>query len=153
LAGLLEVAVQLATGWLDAEWLRAWGSGLTMAICVAAVLVLRYLLSRRNERAADAASAEITQDPEAMISALGRLSRLGLMPTTWSAVTETFTTHPATLRRAQALAVRFGLPFERMRELLENGLADDGHYPIPPAALAESRLYTTVWKQAASLRV
>ena len=153
LAGALEVAVQLAAGWLDTEWLRAWGSGLTMGICVAAVLALYYLVSRRNERAADAAAAEITEDPEAMISALGHLSRLGLMPTTWGAVTETFTTHPPTLRRAQALAMRFGLPFERMRTLLETGIGDGEHYPIPPAAVAASRLYSTAWKQAASLRV
>ena len=153
LAALLQVPLTFAASWLDAEWMLAWGSGLVTGICVSAVLALYYFVSRRNERAADATSAEITQDPEAMISALGHLSRLGLMPTTWNAAIETFTTHPATLRRAQALAVRFGLPFERMRELLDNGLADDGHYPIPPAALAESRLYTTVWKQAASLRV
>ena len=153
LAALLQVPLMLAASWLDAEWMIAWGSGLVTGTCVLAVLAFFYLLSRRAERVADAASAEITQDPEAMISALGRLSRLGLMPTTWSAVIETFTTHPATLRRAQALAVRYGLPFERMRELLESGIPDDGHYPIPPAALAESRLYTTVWKQAASLRV
>ncbi|HET9768944.1 MAG TPA: M48 family metalloprotease, partial [Thermoanaerobaculia bacterium] len=154
LAGLLEVATQLASAWLGAEWLRAWGAGLTMAICIAAVLALYYLLSRRNERDADAASAEITQDPEAMISALGRLSRLGLMPTTWGAVTETFTTHPSMLRRAQALAIRFGLPLERMRALLETGIGDEDHYAIPPAGGgADTRLYTAAWKQAASLRV
>ena len=154
LAGLLQVPVMVAASWFEAEWLVDWGSGLTMAICVAAVLALYYMLSRRNERDADAASAEITQDPEAMISALGHLSRLGLMPTSWGAVTETFTTHPPTLRRAQALAMRFALPFERMRALLETGIGDEDHYAIPPAAAsAGSRLYTAAWKQAASLRV
>lgn len=153
LSVILSVPLAVLTGGLEVDGVVAWGSGLVIGICVLAVLAFFYLLSRRAERVADAASADITQDPEAMISALGTLSRLGLMPTTWSAVTETFTTHPATLRRAQALAVRFGLPFERMRELLENGLGEEVHYSIPRAAVAESRLYTTAWKQATSLRV
>ena len=152
-AGTLEVGLQLASSWLEAEWIAAWGHGLMMAIGISGLLAAFYLTSRRQERAADATSAEITQDPEAMIAALGRLSRLGLMPAAWGAITETFTTHPATLRRAQALAMRFAVPFERMRELLERGTEEDGGYPIPPATLVETRCYTTPWKQAAGLRL
>src|SRR6185503_11424788 len=132
---------------------EAWGQGLVVGGAVFGVLALFYLVSRRFERTADAASAELTQDPEAMIAALGRLSRLGLMPTAWSGLTETFTSHPPPLRRVQALALRHGLPFERMRELLKRGLDDGDRYPIPPAAVAETRSFTTAWKQATGTRL
>ncbi|MES1241113.1 MAG: M48 family metalloprotease [Acidobacteriota bacterium] len=110
------------------------------------LLPLRFLL-RRFERSADAQAAGLTNDPEAMISALGKLARLSLLPLRWTWWEDTTSTHPSMLRRGEALARRFGLPRERMERLLhgEDNL-DDARYELPAATLSEDRVFTTWFK-------
>jgi hypothetical protein len=75
------------------------------------------------------------------------------MPRVFGRITETFTTHPGTLRRAQAIALHFAIPAERMTALLDHGIDAEPGYPIPTGALASSRLYSSPWKQAVVLRM
>lgn len=60
----------------------------------------------------------LTGDPEAMISALGKLARLNLTPLSWGRLTESLATHPALDRRALALAKRSSISSSRVPELL-----------------------------------
>jgi heat shock protein HtpX len=113
--------------------------------------------SRRQEMKADAGSAKLTGDPEALISTLVRLSRLGLLPMRWSFLEEMLSTHPSTIRRCTALAARFGVPQERLEQLLAGeGIQDaaaadaedaaaeaEDRFELPPAVLAPDRLFTT----------
>jgi heat shock protein HtpX len=103
--------------------------------------------SRRQEMKADAGSARLTGDPEALISALVRLSRLSLLPMRWSFLEEMLSTHPSTVRRCAALAAGFGVPKERLERLLageeiEDAAAGD-RFELPSSVLAPDRLFTT----------
>jgi len=120
-------------------------------------------LSRRHERSADAYAGALTGDPEAMISALGKLSRLSLLPLRWSQIQEALSTHPSMERRGEALALRFGIPFQRMHQLLageaapaataETDLGDATGYALPASVLDPERVFTTRFKVRSSLRM
>lgn len=115
-------------------------------LLLAGLLPLRFLL-RRFERSADAQAAQLTNDPEAMISALGKLARLSLLPLRWTWWESTTSTHPSMIRRGEALARRFGLPRERMERLLRGeDTLDDAGYELPAATLSEDRVFTTWFK-------
>ena len=106
------------------------------------------LHSRRQEMQADAGSARLTGDPEALISALVRLARLNLLPMRWSFLEEILSTHPSTVRRCEALAARFAVPRDRLERLLagegiEDAPAAEDRFELPPAVLAPDRLFTT----------
>jgi Zn-dependent protease with chaperone function len=85
---------------------------------ISSVLVL-YFLSRRFERSADDFAALLTNDPENMITSLVKVSKMNLMPITWGKWDERFSTHPATLRRAEHIAKNHGIPSDRLSVLLE----------------------------------
>jgi hypothetical protein len=121
---------------------------------LACLLPVRWL-SRRAERSADAYAGMLTGDPEAMISALGKLSRLSLMPLRWGRLEEAVSTHPAMERRGEAIALRFGIPFDRMLQLLrgETGgapgaaaSAREESWALPPSVLDPGRVFTTRFK-------
>src|SRR5580693_4727615 len=103
------------------------GGGAGFAILIAiALLVLAYVLSflirlalsRSREYLADAGSVELTQNPDAMISALRKIEGRGELPRATSAVMEMcvdnpregfgelFDTHPTVENRVAALAYR-----------------------------------------------
>jgi STE24 endopeptidase len=153
LAGLASSVLQALFGDFPPERQGAVMVALVAGMLSVSALLAVYASARRQERVADRFAAELTSDPEALISALGRLSRLGLMPRVFGRLTETFTTHPATLRRAQAIALQFAIPTERMTALLDHGIDAEAGYPIPGAAIASSRLYTSPWKQAVLVRM
>jgi Zn-dependent protease with chaperone function len=105
-----------------------------------------YFWSRRFEFAADAGAIEATSDPEAAISALFKLSSLNMHPLNWSKWSEKWLTHPSTLRRAQAIARKAAIPFERLPEIAQRGMATDGHYTIPSSAIAGAKILSTTRK-------
>lgn len=119
---------------------------------LAGLLPLRFLM-RRFERSADAYAAMLTGDAEAMISALGKLARLSLLPLRWNWWEDRVSTHPSMIRRGEALALRFGLSYDRMEKLLsgEAGLEDD-RYELPDA-LRPDRVFTTEHKTRAAMPV
>ena len=139
--------------------LVAW-SQLDLLLIVAG-FCLFYLLSRRFERIADEGSVKLVNDPEAMMTALLKVSRLNLTPIQWGKVTGTLLTHPTTLKRVEHLAKVGSVPAERVQQLLalhaqeeqarRAGLADaqasggtsgvisgatssDEHYVVPSSA-------------------
>ncbi len=112
-----------------------------------------YLLSRHFERVADEGSAQLVGDPEAMMTALLKVSRLNLTPIQWGKVTGSILTHPTTLKRIEHLAKVGNVSPERVQQLLAHhaqeeqerraGLAatqiaspitGDEHYAIPSSA-------------------
>lgn len=125
-------------------------------LLLSGLLPLRFLL-RRFERSADAEAARLTDDPEAMISALGKLARLSLLPLRWTWWESTTSTHPSMIRRGEALARRFGLPHDRMERLLrgEETLDESGTagYELPAATLSTDRVFTTYFKARLSQTV
>jgi hypothetical protein len=81
-------------------------------------LLIRYFLSRRFEYSADEFATLVTGAPEAMITALVKVSKMNLMPIYWGAWDEQLATHPATIRRANAIAKRHRIPGNRLQALL-----------------------------------
>jgi heat shock protein HtpX len=103
---------------------REGGGGAGIAVLIAIVLLvlayilsflIRLALSRRREYLADAGSVELTQNPDAMISALRKIEGRGELPGATSAVMEMcldnpregfgelFDTHPSVENRIAAL--------------------------------------------------
>jgi len=110
-------------------------------------LLLFFFLSRRNEFAADAGSAKLTGNAEAMITALARLTRLNTMPLQWGKLDEKILTHPSTLRRIRRLATDGGINEARVSELLRGSFAPPADtYPIPPTALPAGKIFSTRYK-------
>lgn len=77
-----------------------------------------YLMSRHFERVADEGSVRLVADPEAMITALLKVSRLNLTPIQWGKVTGSTLTHPTTLRRVEHIAQVGNVAPQRVQQLL-----------------------------------
>ncbi len=120
------------------------GSAAAWTAGAAGTIVLFNFVSRRFERAADAAAVRISEDPEAAITAFVKLGRLNHMPLDWGRWDERFLTHPSTLRRVRAVAAAGGLPDRRVDELLHADPAADDHYALAPAATG--KVFSTAFK-------
>jgi len=96
--------------------LSDWGVDGLIAVLLAFAGV--YALSRRFERQADAGAMALTNDPEAMITGLLKLSSLNLMPLSWGKGTGASLTHPSTLKRVQRIAARAHIAQARVDELI-----------------------------------
>ena len=98
------------------------GAGIAIVIAIALIalawllsVVIRFALSRKREFLADAGSAELTKNPDAMISALRKIENRGELENANSAVMEMcvdnpregfqdiFATHPSVEKRVDAL--------------------------------------------------
>jgi Zn-dependent protease with chaperone function len=108
-----------------------------------------YFVSRRFEHAADIRGAELTEDAEAQISGLLKLSRLNLMPIQWGKGTGTWLTHPSMVRRAERIAASSGMSAEQLQAIigryqmeLKSGthaqLTSGDHYAVPEATDPEN---------------
>lgn len=118
---LLTTGVRLSPTTLSAiyRWiglLSDWGVGGLLAILFG--FAGMYALSRRFERQADAGAVALTNDPEAMITALLKLSSLNLMPLSWGKGTGASLTHPSTLKRVQRIARQAQISQARLDELI-----------------------------------
>jgi Zn-dependent protease with chaperone function len=123
------------------------------ALIVAIVTLVPYFWSRRFEYAADAGAVEVTGDPEAAISALFKLAQLNMLPIHWSNWSEKWLTHPSSLRRAQAIARKAGIPLERVSDIAQTAAAADDHYVLPDTVAPGVKVHSTHAKQGGSLRV
>jgi heat shock protein HtpX len=123
---------------------RGGGAGVAILIAVALLVVayvlsfiIRLALSRSREYLADAGSVELTQNPDAMISALRKIEGRGELPGATSAVMEMcvdnpregfgelFDTHPTVENRVAALVKYAGGHDPGPIALPEPGTSDD----------------------------
>jgi heat shock protein HtpX len=142
-AAVATVAVLVAGGSL--------APGLLWPLALFVSLLASVTVSRRFERQADLGAARLTGDPEALIAALGALSRLNHLPLDWGAWTGRLLTHPSTLRRARTVARAHDVPEARMRELLRHGCGDAAHHELP--ATAAGKAFSSRFKAEWSARI
>ena len=144
----LTLVLSLGGACLATQLLGTWfalSSTLTLPLAIVIASFVTLLVTRGFERVADAAAIDLTGDPEALITALARLSQLNHVPLDWGAWAERSLTHPSTRRRAHAIGRRAGLDPARVDQLLAS---------LPPAASRFSvempepgeRPYSTLWK-------
>ena len=92
-----------------------------------------YFLSRRFENTADAAAVRLTGDPEAQIFGLLKLHRLNRTPIHWGKASESWLTHPSTVRRAERIAAAGGMAPERLQQIFQQYKAEGGAARVVPA--------------------
>lgn len=123
------------------------------ALIVGIVTLVPYFCSRRFEYAADAGAVAATGDPQAAISALFKLAQLNMLPIHWSNWTEKWLTHPSSLRRAQAVARKAGIPSENVTALAQAASSDDGFYVLPATIAPGAKVLSSHVKQSGTLLV
>ena len=117
------------------------GGGIIVLILIAAVasfvgyllaLVLRFALSRRREYLADAGSVELTKNPEALISALRKISGSCDIPHVPSEVRQMFIENPPSIADMGGLFSTHP-PIEARIKVLQalGGVPEEGHSIIP----------------------
>ena len=106
-----------------------------------------FFISRRFEYAADAGAVTVTNDPRSAISALFKLSQLNMLPTQWNKWSEKWLSHPSSLRRAQAIATKAGIPVEHIPGIAQEGSPDTSTY-APTIVAATNKLHSTQHKKA-----
>lgn len=92
-----------------------------------------YFLSRHFEYVADATAVRLTGNAEAQITGLLKVNRLNLTPIRWGKASESWLTHPATVRRAERMAAAGGLAPERLQQILQEYDSQRGAAPLVPA--------------------
>jgi heat shock protein HtpX len=83
-------------------------------------LLLWRALRRRQEYAADASAVRATGDPEALISALTRISAATAMPLHWSPAAGLFLPHPPMTARFRSIALAGGIASSRVDEIVSS---------------------------------
>jgi Zn-dependent protease with chaperone function len=146
------VGAMLGAGiWLGSRVPERFPSG---PVFYALMLLTIFLVSRRNEFAADAGAAKLTGDPEAMITGLAKLSRLNTMPMQWGRIEEKTLTHPSMLRRITRLARSAGIAQERIPELLhQSATLPLDVYTIPATSLPQGKVFSTRFRTALAFRL
>ena len=108
-----------------------------------------YFLARHQENQADATGVRLTGDPEAAVTGMLKLSQLNRMPLHWGKASESWLTHPSTVKRLQRIAAAGGMTPERLQEILVEynahviqnrdgatkapwSVGGDDHYAVPP---------------------
>ena len=125
---------------------------LRYGIILAVVTLFPLFWSRRFEYAADAGAVELTGDPRSAISALLKLASLNMMPLHWSRWSEKWLTHPSSLRRAQAIARKAGIPIEQIQEIAGATIAQSDHYILPATVTPGTKVLSTQSKQKSTIR-
>ncbi len=131
-------AAGMAVTWHHAAW--------TYPAALATSLMVMRFVSRRFEPVADREAVAITGDPEALCTALVRISRLNHVPVRWGRAAEQVLTHPSTERRVRAIGVRAGFSPERIEALLAAPPPVTDPYVVPPGATLGAKLFSTAWK-------
>lgn len=124
------------------------------AVIVGIVTLVPYFCSRRFEYAADAGAVAATGDPQAAISALFKLAQLNMLPIHWSNWTEKWLTHPSSMRRAQAVARKAGIPPENVSAIAQAAAAsDEGYYVLPATVAPGAKVHSSHAKQGGTLLI
>jgi STE24 endopeptidase len=144
---LTFVAVTLAQFFLPGlltDWLPTWSWWPSFVVLAVGTPLVFYFVSRRVEKRCDSFAAGLTEDPEALITALVKLNRLNLMPLRWGRWHEPWLTHPSTWGRAQAIAREHGMSPSRLEQIvLEAAEAPDCRYELPRTDEGEDRVFSS----------
>jgi Zn-dependent protease with chaperone function len=92
-----------------------------------------YFLSRHFEYVADATAVRLTGNAEAQITGLLKISRLNLIPIRWGKASESWLTHPSTVRRVHRMAAAGGLAPLRLQQILQEYEAQSSGAKVVPA--------------------
>ena len=150
LAPTVLLALAAAPVVLFMDWVPGWAYGALLAISVVVVL---GLVSRRLERSADAGGVGITEDPEAFITGMAKITALNQLPMDWSKGTEFLLTHPSCRRRIEAAAKRAGIARERVEQILSAPAAEpEEHYALPEPLTSQEKVLSTSATAAALFR-
>jgi Zn-dependent protease with chaperone function len=161
---LREFIVWLTAFWCVAVVVSIWFAlvqliGGSILACAPALAVsfwylraaVRRFRLRSFEAAGDGRAADLTGDPEALITALAKLSRFDLLPETDGLERDRPLGGPVLWRRLEALARRADLPPERLREILNGPGSGSVSYELPPlqavGADDDNRVFSTGWKR------
>jgi Zn-dependent protease with chaperone function len=128
----------LAQAYAAMAWFWQWSQ--RDFVLILAGLAGFYFLSRRFEHAADEGAVQLTGDAEAQITGLLKLSRLNLMPIQWGKGTESWLTHPSTVRRAERIAAHAGMSAEQLQSILDRYRAE-AHLPAVSNSRADGEFY------------
>jgi Zn-dependent protease with chaperone function len=93
-------------------------SGWTQAVVLLISVWILHFIQKRFEYAADAGAVAVTRDPEALITALVKLSHSNLIPLQWGRGSEALLTHPSTMRRLQRIARSSGISESQLSQLM-----------------------------------
>ncbi len=98
-----------------------------------------YFLARHHENVADETAVRLTGNAEAQITGLLKVNRLNFVPIQWGKVTESWVTHPSTMRRVERMAAVGGLPPERLEQILAQYKSESlqGSAALPPVAVED----------------
>jgi Zn-dependent protease with chaperone function len=110
-----------------------------------------YFLSRRFENVADAAAVRLTGDPEAQITGLLKVNRLNRTPIQWGKASESWLTHPSTVRRVERIAAAGGMAPERLHQILQE-YAQGGARVVPAVVPGEDRYTVPIAGDAEKVR-
>jgi Zn-dependent protease with chaperone function len=115
--------------------------------------LILFFVSRRNERQADEISIKLTNDPEAFISGLAKISRMNLLPLHSGRWAESLDTHPATMRRFENIAKSHGISTDRLQALLSEQNPPDVTYPPVEEEVFTEQAAATEFKNKYRVRV
>jgi len=150
------IAMSFVGGWTEFRLPQTFPSG---PIFYALLLLAIFFVSRRNEFAADAGAVKLTavnliEDPQPMMTALAKISRLNMMPMDWGRLEEKTLTHPSTLRRITRLARAAGIAQEQISNLLRESAKPPAEtYAIPLTAAPQGKIFSTRYKSRRSSRL
>jgi|GEM_PF-877985 len=140
------VSVDATTLRAAEEWIDAY---LSYPVPLVLFLLSWLYISRKFERRADEFATLLTGDPESMITALVKLTRMNLMPIQWGFWEESLITHPSTMKRLEAIAQRHRIPRARLLELLDTPPDRDQAegYEIPHETAQTDLIFSTEFKK------
>ena len=145
------LAMSFAGAWMNFQLPRNFPSGPAF---YAVLLLALFFVSRRNEYAADAGAVKLTEDPQPMMTALAKISRLNTMPMDWGRLEEKTLTHPSARRRIARLARISGIADEQISNiLLESARPPAETYAIPGTAAPQGKIFSTRYKTRRSARL
>ncbi len=126
------------------ENLHWFQSTMLFPVSLIAAWLLYYFMARRFEYSADQFSTLLTGDPESMITALVKLSKMNLTPIYWGRLGGKLMTHPSTINRVGRIARRHGITEQRLQSLIT--MPDQGDqegYSIPDEATSPDQVYSS----------